>query len=151
MTAEALSEIQRRNVAIAKRVAEINERGGVDAVEAAFDDFFHPDFEWMPGLAGLGAEVYRGRAGFREFIADMNTIATDSPVSFVEIRAVGEAHILTLGRLHFVGRGSDLTLDSEYGVVYRIEDGRARTGCSFLSHAEAETEAGRLERESRNG
>ncbi|MGH2994602.1 MAG: nuclear transport factor 2 family protein [Solirubrobacterales bacterium] len=146
--AEALSDVQRRNLAIAKRVAEINERGGVEAVEAAFDDFFHPDFEWRPGLAGLGAEVYRGRDGYREFIAEMKTIATDSAVSVVEIRAVGETHILTLGRLHFVGKGSDLTLDSEYGVLYRIEDGRARSGRSFLSHADAEAEARRLERES---
>jgi hypothetical protein len=95
VTPEALSEVQRRNVAIAKRVSELNERGGVEAVESAFDEFFHPDFEWMPGLAGLGAEVYRGRDGFREFIADMNTIATDSPVTVAEIRAVGETHILT--------------------------------------------------------
>ena len=151
MTPEALSEVQRRNVAIAKRVSELNERGGVEAVESAFDEFFHPDFEWMPGLAGLGAEVYRGRDGFREFIADMNTIATDSPVTVAEIRAVGETHILTLGRLYFVGKGSDLTLDSEYGVVYRVEDGRARSGCSFLSHAEAEAEARSLEAESRDG
>jgi ketosteroid isomerase-like protein len=134
------------NLAQARRIAELNQRRGAEGVEEALDGLFHPDFEWRPAIVGLGQNVYRGLDGWRAWRADMDVIASESTVEMESIKAVGGSHVLALGRFRFVGRESGLPLDTEYAILCRMEEGRARSGQAFLSYAEGERAAAEAHR-----
>ena len=128
---------QRSNLALGERVVEVYEHEGPWGVHERFDEFFHPDFEWIPAISQLGDETYTGRAGFHQWVSDMEAVATEFRQTDIELSAVGERHILVLGQMRLVGRESGASFESEYGSMYEVEDGRARSGRAFLSHSEA--------------
>ncbi len=134
-------EVQPRNVELVRSGVELADREGLRALYEHYDDYYHADFEWSPRMIGFGKDTYVGRDGFGQYVEDMEATFETVRLTTGEIRAIGDDHTLFLGQARFVGRGSGVPLDSEWGILYRIEDGLARSGIAFNSHAEAERAA----------
>ena len=133
----ALTKAQERNLALSRRLVEIYESEGPWAVEAHFEEFFHPDFEWRGAVSALGEEVYVGREGYARWQGDMEAIADEAYVTDFVVEAFGDRVVLVLSRMHLVGKGSRVPTESEYGAVYELRDGRGVRGRAFLSHEDA--------------
>jgi hypothetical protein len=132
-----LTAAQRDNLALGERVVGVYGSEGPWGVHEHFDEFFHVGFAWTPAVSQLGDELYTGRSGFQQWVTDMEAVATEFTQTGIELFAIGERHVLVLGQLTLVGRESGARFESEYGSLYEIEGGRARSGRAFLSHAEA--------------
>jgi ketosteroid isomerase-like protein len=142
MTAsEELTETQRQNLEIARRLVDLHESGGPWAVWERFDEFFHPDFEWRPAVVSMGEKTFVGRDGFKTWQEDMDTITADAKQVVSELRALDDRVVLVLGRMSIVGKESGAAFESEYGSVYEMEDGRGVRGRAFLSHEDVRSEA----------
>jgi ketosteroid isomerase-like protein len=132
---------QERNLAQVARLLEIGEQERNPGLTLHYDEFFAADYEWRPAVSGFGAEVYRGKEGLIQWLADLEAVSTVSVGGFGENRPVGERCVLALGRAWSVGKESGLGLDGEYGVLAEMKGGRASRGRAFLSHTEAEEAA----------
>jgi ketosteroid isomerase-like protein len=132
-----LTETQRENLEIARRLVELYESGGPWKVHERFDEFFHPDFEWRPAVVSMGERIFVGRDGFSSWQEDMDTIAQEARQTEFELTALDDRVVLVLSKMAIVGKGSGASFESEYGAVYEMEDGRGVVGQAFLSHAEA--------------
>ena len=135
------SEVQERNVELLRSGTELGRREGLRGLYERYDDFYHPDFEWRPRMIGFGKDTYVGRDGFRQYVEDMEATFDEVQLTTEEIRGIGDDQALFLGRARFVGRGSGVPLESEWAILYRMEDGLARSGIAFDSHSEAEAAA----------
>jgi hypothetical protein len=133
----SLTAAQERNLALSRRLVEIYESEGPWAVEARFDEFFYPEFEWRGAVSALGEELYVGREGYARWQRDMEAIADQAFVTDFAVEAYGERVVIVLSRMHLVGKGSRVPTESEYGAVYELEGGRGVRGRAFLSHDDA--------------
>ncbi len=132
-----LTETQRRNLEISQRLVDLYVSGGPWAVWEAFDEFFHPGFEWRPAVVSMGERTFVGRDGFRTWQEDMDTIAESARQTDFELTALDDRVVLVLSRMAIVGKGSGASFDSDYGAVYEMEDGKGVRGRAFLSHEDA--------------
>jgi ketosteroid isomerase-like protein len=139
------AEAQEKNVEFLRRYLSRLNDGGLPAIANETETYIHPEIEWTPGLMSLGKQTYRGRAEFRAYIDEAaergGTGGNRGFLNLDEIRAVGEDRVLALGWVHHVGADGD-TLDNDYALLVRIEDGSIRWMQSFLSRDEAERAAG---------
>jgi ketosteroid isomerase-like protein len=123
-------------------------RDNVDVVRALFDayrrqaidaavDVTHPDIEVRPSIAG-GPEgnIYRGRDGFRAFLADVEAAWADFSIEVDEYRDLG-ATVLVLGRSFARGGESGVALEAPTGWVVVVRDGKIHRFTSFASRDEA--------------
>jgi ketosteroid isomerase-like protein len=101
------------------------------------------DYEWRPFLtSGTEGGVYRGRAGTREWFANLGEVFESFSVEASAMRDLGD-QLLILGTLHGRGRGSGAPVESPVGIVVELDaDGIPRRGIAFASHAEALAHAG---------
>ncbi len=140
-----MTEVQRQNVDLVRRV---NELGGSSADMGAlverFDEFFRPDANWKPRMMGFGRDAYVGRDGIRQYVDEMQETTDEVDFEIAELRPVGDEHVLLLGRLHLLGKGSRVPLDMEWAILWGFEAGLIRSGVAFNSHTEAEAEADRI-------
>jgi len=136
-----MSDVQRRNVELVQRVSEVGDTEGLRRIGERFDEFCQPDFEWRPRMVGFGKEAYVGSDGFRQYVDDMEATIGEVDLTLAEIREVGDDHVLLVGRLRLVGKGSGVPLDSEWAILYRVAGGLLQSGTAFNSHAEAEEAA----------
>lgn len=142
---EPLTDVQRRNVELVQRAYELVDTGGTGGlrrVHERYDEFCQPDFQWRPRMVGFGKERYLGRDGWGQFVDDMEA-TWEVEMTLAEIRAVEDDHVLFVGRLRLVGKGSGVPLDSEWAILYRLQAGLLQSGTAFNSHAEAEEAASR--------
>jgi ketosteroid isomerase-like protein len=98
----------------------------------------HPELEWHPafGEALLGASVYRGKEGFRQYYEQVNEVLEDfkvEPLSFATLSDFVVVQAKISGR----GRASGMEIDTEMTVVWRIQDGKGIWGATYFDRAEA--------------
>ena len=141
MAQSELSPAQQGNLSLGQRFAQLYERGSLWAPLDHFDEFCQPDLELRPAIVELGDKVFRGREGLREWIAGIDAVASEHMIEALEIEAVGEDHLLALGTMRMVGRESGVAVESEYGMLGRIESERFIEITAFLAHAEAKLAA----------
>src|SRR4029450_5193568 len=97
-TAWAMSE---ENVETFKRAVEAYNRRDIDALLEEMD----PEVEWIAAVQTLfegEARVYRGHAGIRQWVRDIDEALADIRLEFFEIRDLGD-RLVASGR--FSGRG----------------------------------------------
>jgi hypothetical protein len=138
-----MTEIQRRNVELVRRISEV---GGGDSGRSLHDQyelFFVPGFEWKPRTIGFGKKPYFGKDGFGQYVHDMEMSFEEVELTVAEIRPIADDHVLLVGRLRIVGKGSGVPVDSEWAILFRVEAGLVRSGTAFDSHAEGEEAAAR--------
>jgi ketosteroid isomerase-like protein len=129
-------------VELVEGIAKVVEANGPGGLLDVFDGDFHPAFEWHPGIVGLSRISYSGREEFREYLNQIDATSRRVELRNWTVRAAGDQHVLLTGELGFESREKEhVAFDAEYAVLYRVEDGRLRSGRSFSSIAEAEEAA----------
>ena len=116
-----------------KRLMEAVDRRDIDALAALTT----PDLEWFPVFAvRLEGDPYFGREGIETFLAEVDETWEEFRPLPEEYRDQGE-RVLGLGRLITRGRGSGVPVESPWGGVYDLRDGRISRIRTFLDHDEA--------------
>jgi ketosteroid isomerase-like protein len=125
--------MSRENVEVVRALFDAYRSRAIDAaVELA-----HPDIEVRPSIVG-GPEssVYRGRDGFRTFLADVEAAWADFRIEVEEFRDLG-ATVLALGRSFARGEGSGVVVEATTGWVAVVRDGKVHRFASFASRDQA--------------
>ena len=120
----------------------------VEAVRALFDayreqdvdavvEIADPDIEVHPSIVG-GPEgnVYRGRDGFRQFLANVEAAWGDFRIETEEFRDLGDT-VLVLGRSSARGEGSGALVEANTGWVCVLRKGKVRQFRSFARREQA--------------
>ena len=141
MKQETMTDVQLRNVELVRRLSEVGGGDSGRTLHDHFDEFFEPGFEWRPRTIGFGKDAYLGRDGFGQYVDDMEASFEQVDLTIAEIRPIGDHHVLLVGRLRVVGKGSGVPVDSEWAILFRVAAGLAQSGTAFDSHAEAEEAA----------
>jgi ketosteroid isomerase-like protein len=128
------------NVALARRAIDALNRGDLDALGA----FLNPDVTWeaLEGVVGI-AELYRGRAGVREWIALMWKNAEEGVhIEIEQITDLGDDRVFVA--VIVTGRRRDSGVPFEYRTwqLLRFADGLITRRQVFWTRAEALKTAG---------
>jgi len=127
------------NLDAVERLMEAVDRRDIDA----FVEVTTTDFEWFPVFAArVEGDVYRGREGIEAFLGEVDETWEEFRPLPDEYRDLGDC-VLALGRLRTRGRGSGVPVDSPWGGVYDLRDGKVARIRTFLDHGEAVRAAGR--------
>jgi ketosteroid isomerase-like protein len=134
-----VSEVQE----VVRRVIDAHNRGGDELLER-YDDFFDPDFEWMPmtvGVVGPERVRYRGREGIRRFYDERAEVFGGGEVQVRSFEPAGDA-VVVQARSTALGRASGIEVAEEVTLVYWVRDGKVMRGQAFRSRQEALEAAG---------
>ena len=83
----------------------------------------HPDAEARPILgANIGASVYRGREGLREWFTDLHQEWETFQTRVTRIHERGDRAVLTID-LHARGRASGVVIDTDMYHLVELRDG----------------------------
>jgi hypothetical protein len=118
-------------------VTEAFNRRDLDAaVTGTSRDFeFRPPHSWVDG--GFAEPVYRGRAGFREFVSTWSDVwGPDLRMEAVELIDLGDRLVL-LGELPTTGVASGLLFTGRFATVSELKDGITVRVQMYLNQAEA--------------
>jgi ketosteroid isomerase-like protein len=130
-----------RNVEVVERLMDAVNRRDVDA----FAEVTTSDFEWFPVFAArVEGGVYRGREGIATFLGELDEVWEEFRPLPEEYRDLGD-RVLGLGRLRTRGRGSGVPVDSPWGGLYDVRDGKVSRIRTFLDHGESLRAAGLTE------
>jgi ketosteroid isomerase-like protein len=119
----------------------------VELVQAAIDGYnardaqalrrvMTADVELRPPVSSLAGRAYRGHRGIDEWLADVKESFANARIEALELRDMGHS-VLALTSFNVRGSGSRMELESELGVICRIQEGRIATWQGFFSHADA--------------
>jgi ketosteroid isomerase-like protein len=125
------------SVELVRRVVETVEREGLEGLDRHFEELCRPDLEWRPAMVGFGKETYFGQEGYRQYLRDVIEQVKEISFRMSEIRPVDEDTVLVLGNLYLAPREGAESIDSDYAMLYRIEDGLVRSCVAYPSHREA--------------
>jgi ketosteroid isomerase-like protein len=131
------------NVALAQKAIDALNRGEFDALLP----FLSPDVEWeaLEGVSGIG-ELYRGRAGVREWIELMWENAEDGVhIEIGQIADLGDDRVFIAVVITARRRGSGLPLEYRTWQIVCFADGLITRRQAFWTRAEALRTAGLLE------
>ena len=90
------------------------------------------DCEWLPFRAQLEGIVYRGHAGIRQFVSDVDDDWAAFRIDPLEFHDRGE-RVAVIGQLRAVGHGSGVEIDSNVGFVLELRAGRISRVTSYSS------------------
>jgi ketosteroid isomerase-like protein len=132
--------MSQENVETFKRGFEAYQRRDIDAVLATLD----PEVEWhplLPVLLGGEATAYRGHAGVRELVRELDDAFVEFQAELSDIRDLGE-RVLAIG--HLRGRGKESGVPTESDVVWLLDlkDGKGLRIREYLTPNEALEAAG---------
>jgi ketosteroid isomerase-like protein len=126
------------NLDAVKRLMEAVHRRDVDALASLTT----PDLEWFPVFAArVEGDPYHGREGIETFLAEVEETWEEFLPIPEEYRDLGDG-VLGLGRLLTRGRGSGVPVESPWGAVYDLRDGKVSRIRTYLDHGEALRAAG---------
>jgi ketosteroid isomerase-like protein len=115
-----------QNVEVVRRAFVAFNARAVDDLVALSD----PDCEWLPFRAQLEGIVYRGHAGVRQFVSDMDEDWDAFRIEPIELHDRGE-RVGVIGHVKALGRGSGVDVDSTAGFVFELRAGRLLRLVSF--------------------
>lgn len=129
-----------QNVEIVRRLQAAWDRRDVDAVL----ELVHEEAEWHPALTagGLEGTVFRGPAGIRSYLRQLDEVWAELTSHVEELRDLGEGRVLMLARLHAIGRESGAAVDHPTGLLFTIEDRKIVLMRAFATPAQALEAAG---------
>ena len=103
---------------------------------AAMLDLIDPEVEWVPVLAVLEGDVYRGHEGFRSWVEALDPDWETFEVDYEELRDLGD-RVLAFGHWRGRGRASGVEFGQPATWLYEIKDGRVVRLQTFTDRAEA--------------
>ena len=95
----------------------------------------------MQALLGGEATVYRQHEGVREMFRDFYGAFAELQVEVSRTEDLGD-RVLTTGRLRARGRESGAQIESAWGSVTELKDGKGIRVWTYLDHKEALSAAG---------
>ena len=124
--------------------AAVTDSFGKQALEGGmFDEWFHPDFEWIPiAVHALGGDPYRGREGFEEYWALTREIFEEFEVTPESIEPVGEDSVLVIAAFRIKGRQGQVDVTQDVAVHFRLRDGRIAYARGYTTPDEGREAAG---------
>jgi ketosteroid isomerase-like protein len=128
------------NVETFKRAVEAYNRRDIDALLEEMD----PEVEWLAAVQTLfegEARVYRGHAGIRQWVRDIDEALADIRLEFFEIRDLGD-RLVASGRFSARGSASGAEAESPFGCLVDSKNGKTTRVQTFLDPKEALEAAG---------
>jgi ketosteroid isomerase-like protein len=101
----------------------------------------HPDCEWFPFRAQLEGTSYRGHAGVRRFLHDMDDDWSAFTIEPVDLTQHGDL-VVVMGQVTGTGRGSGVHIDFLAGFVFELRDELIVRIKSYSEPSEAREAAG---------
>jgi ketosteroid isomerase-like protein len=102
---------------IARKAFDAFSRGDAEALVR----LCHPDFEWRPFRAQLEGTVYRGHAGIRRCIDDLQEDWSEIRIEPLELHESGDS-LVVIGQVHGRGRASGVELDAVAGFAVEFRE-----------------------------
>jgi len=140
VTARYCVAMSQENVEAFKRAVEAYNRRDIDALLEEMD----PEVEWHGGTETLfegEARVYRGHAGLRQWVRDIDEALADTHLEFFEIGDLGD-RLVASGRFRARGKASGAETESPFGCLVDAKNGKAVRVLNFLDPKEALEAAG---------
>jgi ketosteroid isomerase-like protein len=116
-------------------IAALN-RGDIDGMLRPLD----PEVELEPLRAVLEGNVYRGHEGLREWLQDMDEDWEAFRIEVVDLRALGEDHVLLEARIRAHARASGIEVSALGAWLCDVRDEKV-TRVRFYSDAKSAVEA----------
>lgn len=112
--------MSQENVELASQILEGLSQRDLSRLVALTD----PEVEWHSFFATLSeGGVYRGHAGTRRYLSDLNDAFEIARADVDGGVGVGEIAVL-VGRLHYRGKGSGVEAESPAGWMLKFRDGK---------------------------
>jgi ketosteroid isomerase-like protein len=112
-----------------------------DLADVVDDDVDYRAIEGAPDDAG----VMHGRDALARYLADWAETFADFTTSLEEAEAIGDDHVLALGRVAGRARASGVETELRVAVLYTVRDGRIVRGREYLTQDEALAAASQLD------
>jgi ketosteroid isomerase-like protein len=123
------------------------ESRGLDAALELIPEVFDPEVEFSPWLAReVEHRTYRGHDGLRTFFRELQDMLGEVRYAPPEFHPLSDEVIVVFTRLEGVGRGSDVPVGQDLGLVYEFENGLVTRLTAFGSHGEAMRAAEEIDR-----
>jgi ketosteroid isomerase-like protein len=116
-------------------IAALN-RGDLDGMLRPLD----PEVELEPLRAVLEGNVYRGHAGLREWLDDMDEDWKDFAIEVIDLRELSDDHVLVEARIRARARASGVEVDALGAWLCDVRDEKV-TRVRFYSDAKSAVEA----------
>jgi ketosteroid isomerase-like protein len=124
--------MSQENVEVVRRAFATFNARAVDDLVGLSD----PDSEWLPFRAQLEGMVYRGHAGIRQFVRDMDDDWEAFRIDPVEFHDRDD-RIVVIGHVQALGRTSGVDVDSEAGFLFELRAGLIMRVVSYSDPAAA--------------
>ena len=109
---------------------------------AAFDSgTLAADAEWQTSDR-MGAEVFRGREGFMEFMRRWTEDFEGWGIQLEQVIDAGDDRVVGLLHQSATGKGSGVPVELNLAIVYELDAGRVIRMCNYTNQAEALEAAG---------
>jgi ketosteroid isomerase-like protein len=108
-------------------------------------DLIAPDHELVPAVTRLERGVFRGRDGYREFLALMDRTWESWEITPQRSEAIDDDRVLVAYRIRAIFKESGVPLDQELAWIMTVRDGRLVRTEAHSSVLEALKSAGPLE------
>jgi ketosteroid isomerase-like protein len=122
---------------IAARAIDAFNRGDTDAFAALTT----PDFEWLPSMAAIEGDPFRGREGIDKYFESLSSAWEEFQIVTGRFHETGDI-VVMLGTLRGLGKGSGVPVDASLGMVFDLRDGAISRIRGYLDHGEALRAAG---------
>ena len=109
---DAVRAMPARNVEVARALSELWNEG----VRAVPTEYLDPAVELESPFSSVSGVPYRGHVGIEQWVRDVDEHFSEWRNHIEDVRAIGNA-VITQGRLHGRGRGSDVELDQPCAIV----------------------------------
>jgi hypothetical protein len=114
------------------------EGGGLEAAFELIPEIFDPEVEFSPWLAReVEHRTYHGHDGLSTFFQELQDMLGEVRYAPPEFRPLSDDVIVVFTRLEGVGRGSDVPVGQDLGLIYEFRDGLVIRLTAFGSHKEA--------------
>jgi ketosteroid isomerase-like protein len=104
---------------------------------SALKSYMAEDVDLRPPVSSLQGRAYRGHAGVEEWLRDVEESFDEAAIEVEELRELPFC-VLALAVFRVRGRGSQLELKSELGLLCEVTDGVITRWEGYFDHAEAE-------------
>jgi ketosteroid isomerase-like protein len=120
------------------RTEDTYEGGGLQAATELIPEIFDPEVEFSPWLAReVEQRTYHGHDGLRTFFGELQEMLGEVRYAAPEFHALSDELIVVFTRLEGVGRGSDVPVGQDLGLLYDFQDGLVIRLTAFGSHDDA--------------
>jgi ketosteroid isomerase-like protein len=112
--------------------------GGLEAAFELIPEIFDREVEFSPWLAReVEHRTYHGHDGLRTFFQELQDMLGEVRYAPPEFHPLNDDVIVVFTRLEGVGRGSDVPVGQDLGLIYEFRDGLVIRLTAFGSHEEA--------------